>query len=108
MTALRLAVVAALSVASLSLSVSAGASASASTEQARGIPCNKMIRALDAPQYGLPKHLHWNNCSGRKQHTEIRAVFRTTTWCVGPGLHDVSNAFQGRQEPVVVDLLGGC
>ncbi|SDM28150.1 hypothetical protein [Allokutzneria albata] len=66
-----------------------------------------MIRAADAPTYGLPRHLHWHRCGSGTERVEIRAVFRRTTWCVGPGVHDVSNAFNGRQEPVTVEAIGG-
>ncbi|MCP3804085.1 hypothetical protein NLX83_32920 [Allokutzneria sp. A3M-2-11 16] len=89
------------------LSFAGPTSASADAVEIADVPCG-MIRALDAPQYGLPKHLHWHRCGTGKELIEIRAVFRETTWCVGPGVHDVSDAFQGRQEPVTVKAIGGC
>ncbi|WP_086819670.1 hypothetical protein [Allokutzneria sp. NRRL B-24872] len=101
MTALRLAAVVAASLAGLPVAVAA-----VERDYPRG-----MIRAADAAM-GLPRALHWNTC--RQDHVpdrvEIRAVFRSTTACLGWSNppHDLGLTFQGCEEPVTVSKIGDC
>ncbi len=81
--------------------------ASATEAAAPAAPCG-IIRSPDGPTHGLPRALHWNNCEGHHVKLKVRAVFRIAEVCVRPGITNLGDTFQGREEPVYASEIGTC